>query len=104
MFEWALKLTDVGSVIGGAKDEFRGAVVTRANVADVGFAGHEDLGRAEVAQLQDARGWVQEQILRLDVAVADAYRVDVGERAEKLDMSTCAMVAPLCKSAQLILP
>lgn len=42
------------------------------------------LGAAEVAQLEDARLGVEQQVLRLDVPVADAQRVDVGQAAEQL--------------------
>jgi hypothetical protein len=44
----------------------------------------EDLGAAKVAELQDARRWIEEEVLGLDVSVTDALRVDVGEGAEEL--------------------
>ena len=71
--------TDVGRVVGCAKDELGRAVVAGANVADVGLASNKDLGRTKVAELEDARGRVEEQILRLDVSMTNADRVDVGE-------------------------
>ena len=77
-------LTDLGGVVRGAKDQLRGAIVARADVRHVGLVRDQDLGASKVAQLQDARGRIQEQVLRLDVAMADALRVDVGERTEKL--------------------
>ena len=79
-----LPLTNLGGVVRGAKDELRGAIVARTDVRHVGLVRDQDLGAAKVAQLQDARGRVQEQVLWLDVAVADALRVDVGERTEQL--------------------
>ena len=42
------------------------------------------LGRPEVAQLEHTTLGVDEQILRLDVAMADPDPVDVGQRAEQL--------------------
>lgn len=78
------RLTNVGRVVGRTKDEFRRAVVPRTDVTDVRLALDQDLGRTKVAQLEDARRRVQEQVLRLDVAVADPDRVDVGERPHEL--------------------
>ena len=45
---------------------------------------YQDLRTAEVAELEDARGRIEQQILWLDVAVADALRVDIGKGAEEL--------------------
>ena len=70
---------NVRRVVRRAKDELGRSVVARADVRDVGLAGDEDLGGAEVAEFEDPRGWVEEQVLRLDVSVADADGVDVGE-------------------------
>lgn len=75
---------DLGSVVDGAEYEFWGAVVARADVRDVGFAPYQDLGAAEVAQLEDACSRVAQQVAGLDISVADAERVDVAEGAEKL--------------------
>ncbi len=76
--------TDVGRVVGCTKDELGGAVVARADVADVGLSGNEDLRGAKVAQLEDASGRVKKEVLWLDVAVADADGVDVHEGTEEL--------------------
>ena len=76
--------TDVGCVVGRAEDELRGTVVAGTDVADVGLSGDEDLGRTKVAKLEDARRRVEEEVLRLDVAVADADGVDVHEGTEEL--------------------
>ena len=81
---WDDPLTNVGRVVGCAKDELGRAVVAGANVADVGLACDEDLGRAEVTELEDAGGRVEEEVLRLDVAMADADGVNVHERTEEL--------------------
>ena len=75
---------NVGSVVGVSEDELRGAVVSRADVGNVGFAADELLGTAEVAELEDVRTSVNEDVLWLDVPVADALRVDVGDRAQQL--------------------
>ena len=76
--------TNLGGVIGGTENEFGRTVVPRANIRHVGLVLDQDLCAAEIAQLQDAGGGVEEQILRLDVPMADALRVDVGKRAEQL--------------------
>ena len=75
---------DVGRVVGGAKDQLRRAVVPRTDVRDIGLAADEMLGRSKVAELEDARVGVQKKVLRLDVPVADAQRVDVGKTSKQL--------------------
>lgn len=76
--------TNLGCVVGGAKDELGGSVVAGADVGDVGLVLHQDLGAAKVAKLEDTGVGIEKQVLRLDVAVADALRVDVGQSAEEL--------------------
>lgn len=76
--------TDIGSVVGSSENELRRSVVPRANVRHVRLSLDQDLGAAKVAQLEDTGGRVEEEVLGLDIAVADANRVDVGERAEEL--------------------
>ena len=76
--------TNLCRVVGGAKDELGCAVVSRTDVRDIGLVLNEYLGAAKITELQDAAARVKEQILWLDVSVADALRVDVGERAEEL--------------------
>lgn len=76
--------TDVGRVVGRPKDELRGTVVARADVADVGLARDEDLGGAKVAELEDAGGRVEKEVLGLDVTVADTDGVDVHQGTEEL--------------------
>jgi len=71
-------------LVGGAEDQLGRALVAAADVAHVGLARDQPLGRAEVADLEHVRGGVDQQVLRLDVAVADALRVDLGHRAEHL--------------------
>ena len=80
----APELTDVGRVVGRAKDKLRRSVVPRADVRDVGLSLDQDLCAVKVAQLEDAGRRVEEEVLRLDVAVADPDRVDVGEGTEEL--------------------
>mmetsp|Transcript_8210 Transcript_8210/g.26446 ORF Transcript_8210/g.26446 Transcript_8210/m.26446 type:complete len:496 (+) Transcript_8210:183-1670(+) len=75
---------DAAAVVGGAKDELRRAVVARADVRHVWLPLDQDLCAPKVAQLEHVARRVDEQVLRLDVAVADAEGVDVGERAAKL--------------------
>lgn len=78
------KHTNLGGVVCGTENEFRRTIVTRADVRDIGFIFHQDLCASEIAQLENARGRVEKQVLRLYVSVADTLRVDVGEGAEKL--------------------
>eukprot|EP00933_Yihiella_yeosuensis_P009250 TRINITY_DN115092_c0_g1_i1.p3 TRINITY_DN115092_c0_g1~~TRINITY_DN115092_c0_g1_i1.p3 ORF type:complete len:108 (+),score=9.41 TRINITY_DN115092_c0_g1_i1:402-725(+) len=63
---------DCGSVLGGVAHELGRAVVARADVRHVGLALDETLGAAEVAQLDDVGAGVEEEVLGLDVSVADA--------------------------------
>ncbi len=77
-------LTNLGGVVGGAKDELRGAVVSGANIRDVGLILDEDLGAAKIAELEDTAGRVEKEVLGLNVTMANALRMDVGEGTEKL--------------------
>ncbi len=43
---------DGGSVVSGAENELRSAVVARANIADIDLALDDALGTAEVAELE----------------------------------------------------
>jgi hypothetical protein len=76
--------TDLCGVVGGTEDQLGRPVVARANVRHVWLVLDKDLGTAKVAELEDAAGGVEEEVLRLDVAVAYALGVDVGQRAEEL--------------------
>lgn len=76
--------TNLGRVIGGTEDEFRGAVVSRTDVGDVRFVLHQNLGTTEIAKLEYAAVWVKEQVLRLDVTMAYALRMDVCQGSEEL--------------------
>ena len=75
---------DADGVLGRAEHELGRAVVPRADVRHVGLPLHQHLRAPEVAQPALERRRVAEQVVRLDVAVADAPRVDVLERAERL--------------------
>jgi hypothetical protein len=77
-------LTDISRVVGGAKDELRCAVVSGADVADIGLASYEDLGRAKVTELENACCGVEQKVLGLDITVADAGEMNISERTEKL--------------------
>lgn len=76
--------TNLRGVVGCAENQFRCSVVARADVRDVGLVLDKDLGATEVTQLQNARCRVEQQVLGLDVAMANALRVDVGEGTEQL--------------------
>ena len=71
------QLTDVGRVVRCPKDELWRAVVAGTDVADVGLASNKDLRGAKIAELEDARGRVEKEVLRLDIAVDEVARVDV---------------------------
>mmetsp|Transcript_18818 Transcript_18818/g.37965 ORF Transcript_18818/g.37965 Transcript_18818/m.37965 type:complete len:287 (+) Transcript_18818:456-1316(+) len=71
-------------VIGGAEDELWRAVVTRADVSHVRLAFQQTLRRAEVAEFQGMRPAVDQQVLRLDVTVADSHCMNVGTCATHL--------------------
>ena len=75
---------DVGRVVGSTEDELGCTVISRANVRDVGLAADEVLRTPEVAEFQNARVRVEEQVLRLDISMADALRVDVGKASKQL--------------------
>ena len=75
---------DVGAVVCVAENELRSAVVPRANVAYIGLALDELFGGTEVAKLEDVALGVDEDVLRLDVSVANALGVNVGDRAQQL--------------------
>lgn len=76
--------TDCGRVIGCTKDQLWGAVVSRADVRHVWFAGNQHFCAAKITQLEDASSGVEQQVLRLDVSVADAKVVDICKGAEQL--------------------
>mmetsp|Transcript_104835 Transcript_104835/g.254445 ORF Transcript_104835/g.254445 Transcript_104835/m.254445 type:complete len:282 (-) Transcript_104835:109-954(-) len=69
---------DDRGVVRRPEDELRGAVVPRADVRHVGLPPHQPLGGAKVAELERVRPPVHEEVLRLDVPVADPHCVDVG--------------------------
>lgn len=76
--------TNVGGVIGCAKDEFRGSIIPGTNVADVGLASHQDLCRAKIAELQNPGSRVEEKILGFDISVTDANRMNVSQGPHEL--------------------
>jgi hypothetical protein len=72
-------LTNIGRVVCSAKDQLWCSVIPRTDITDIWLSGHQDLGRSKVAQFEDTRCWVEEQVLGFDVSVTDSYRVDIGE-------------------------
>eukprot|EP00355_Strombidium_rassoulzadegani_P008311 CAMPEP_0168618554 /NCGR_PEP_ID=MMETSP0449_2-20121227/6133_1 /TAXON_ID=1082188 /ORGANISM="Strombidium rassoulzadegani, Strain ras09" /LENGTH=162 /DNA_ID=CAMNT_0008659435 /DNA_START=443 /DNA_END=932 /DNA_ORIENTATION=- len=76
--------TDQTSSSSVAEDELGSPVVAGTDIGDVGFALDELLGAPEVAELDDIVVEVDEDVLGLDVAVADAHGVDVGDGSEEL--------------------
>ena len=75
---------DAARVVGGTKYQLGGPVVARANVGHVRLTLHQNFGAAKVAELEEVRLGVDEQILRLDVAMAHAEGMNVGQRAAEL--------------------
>lgn len=75
---------NVGSVVSGAKDQFGRPVIPGADIGHVGLPSDQMLGAAKVTQLEDSRFRVEQQVLRLDVSVTNALRVNVGQTAEQL--------------------
>jgi len=45
---------------------------------------NEDLCATKITKLQDTTGWVQQQILRLDIPVTNTLGMDVREGSEQL--------------------
>ena len=75
---------DAARVVRGAKYQLGGPIVAGANVGHVRLALDQDLGAAKVAELEQVRLRVDKQVLRLDVAMAHAERMDVRQRAAEL--------------------
>lgn len=76
--------TNLGGVVGSTEDEFWCAIVAGANVGDVGLILDKDLGAAKIAKLENTSAGIKKKVLRLDVTVTDALRMDISERAEEL--------------------
>ena len=66
------ELTDLGSVIGGTKDQLGCTVISRADVRDIGFVLDQDFGAAKVAELQYPGVWIEQKVLRLDIPMTDS--------------------------------
>lgn len=75
---------NLGCVVCCAEDQLWGSVVSGADVRHVWLVLDQDLGTTEVAELEDTGSWIQQKVLWLDVAMADALGVYVGESAEEL--------------------
>mmetsp|Transcript_58256 Transcript_58256/g.102476 ORF Transcript_58256/g.102476 Transcript_58256/m.102476 type:complete len:215 (-) Transcript_58256:540-1184(-) len=75
---------DHRAVVRGPEDQLRRAVEAGADVRHIGLAFHKRLGGTEVAELEDLSDGVNQQVVRLDVSVADAHAVDVRQRAGQL--------------------
>lgn len=75
---------DGRSVLRRPKNQLRGSVVPGANVSDVGVWSSELLGWSEVTQNCPLVVEVDEDILGLDVSVADPLTVNVSQRFQDL--------------------
>ena len=76
--------TNLGSVVGRSKDQFRSTIVTRTNVRHVRLVLDQDLCASKVTKLQDPRVRIKQEILRLDVTMANSLRVNVRQGTEEL--------------------
>lgn len=77
-------LTNLCRVIRRSKDQLWGPVVPRTDVRHVWLVLNKYLCAAKITQLQYASARVQQQVLWLDVAVADPLGVDIGQGTEQL--------------------
>jgi hypothetical protein len=78
------KLTDLCCIIGGAENQLGGSVVTGTDIRDVWLIFYQYLCASEITELQNASAGIQQKILWLDVAMADALGVDICEGTEEL--------------------
>ena len=78
------RLTNLGGVVCSAENQLGGSVVSRAYVRHVGFIFDQNLSTAKIAELQNTSAWIQQQVLRLDITMANSLRMDIGEGAEQL--------------------
>ena len=75
---------NAGAVIGGTEDQLGCPVITGADVCYIGFIGDQLFGASPITEFQHIGGRVDQQVLRFDVAMADAERVDVAEGTQQL--------------------
>ena len=78
------KLTDLCCIIGCAENQLGGSVVARADIGDVWLILYQYFCTSEITELQNASAGVQQKILWLDVAMADALRMNICEGTEEL--------------------
>ena len=71
--------TNVSCVVSGSKYELRRAIISGAYVAHVRLACNENLGTTKIAQFEHPSSRIEQKVLRLDIAVTDANRMDVRE-------------------------
>lgn len=80
----ALLLTDFGCVVGGTEYQFWSTIVARTDVRHIRLIFNQNLSAAKVTQLQYPCVWVQQEILRFNISMANSLRVDVRERTKEL--------------------
>ena len=80
-----MQLTDLGGIVGCPKDKLRSTIVARAYVRNVGFVLDQDLGTTEIAELENTGIRIKQEVLRLNITMANSLRMDIRERAEKLE-------------------
>lgn len=74
---WSVIRTNLGGVVRSAENQFRGTVVSRANVRDIWLVLDQNLCTSKVAQLENARLRIQQEILWLYVPVTNPLRVNI---------------------------
>lgn len=79
-----LALTDLGGIIGCAEDQLRGTIVPRTDIRHVRLVLDEDLGTPEITKLENTSVRIEQEILRLDIAMADTLRMDICQGTEQL--------------------
>lgn len=68
---------DLGSVDAAPNDQLRGSIVPRADVRNRGLVRFQHFSGAKIADFQQKGLWVDEDVRRFNVSVADLKRVQV---------------------------
>lgn len=75
---------DDAVVVLATEDQLWSSVISRADVRNVWFSLDKFLGRPEISKFQNMSCWVNKQILRLDISVANTQRMDISQGPEHL--------------------
>ena len=66
-----MSLTNLGGVVRRTKDQLWRTIVPRANIRHVRLILNQDFGTPKITELENTSAWIEQEILRLDIAVAD---------------------------------